>query len=370
MTQSTSTGRASMGADIELWYSQRGGATTTTLALRKHWLQDEFNGGGVRLLSLAEAASRDIRLSHYHHGHSGLVREGSNVPAIWARAQGQQAVVVGVTSVDEFQGVFALAGGKVRDLADLKGKRLGLPLRRQAMVDLQRASAQRGLSTALAIAGLPRDAGKWVHIQSPDFEYPQKVSGREIELEALLSGYVDVVFLRGAQGVAASHDRRFALVADLNLQADFLARANSGTPRAITVDLPFLQRHPQLVARYLAVLLRTAEWARHNAQAVRQLVALETPEYAPEHVVAAHGAALQHAFAPQLGDAAIAALKAQNAYLREYGFIAADIDIDAWIEPAPLREASRMLAERAHVAALSGAHSHAWHAPGAGLRAH
>ena len=78
MTHSTFTGR---GAGVELWYSQRGGATTTALALRKHWLQDEFNGGGVRLLSLAEAASRDIRLSHYHHGHSGLLREGSNVPA-------------------------------------------------------------------------------------------------------------------------------------------------------------------------------------------------------------------------------------------------------------------------------------------------
>lgn len=357
-------------ADVELWYSQRGGATATALALRKHWLQDEFAGGGVRLLSLEQAASRDIRLSHYHHGHSGLLREGSNVSAIWARARGQQAVVVGITSVDEFQGVFVRAGGKLRELADLKHRRLGLPLRRHALVDLQRASALRGLRNALTVAGLAHDAANWVHIESPDFEYPQRVSGRAIELEALLSGYVDAVFLRGAQGVAAARDGRLQLLADLNQQADPLLRANSGTPRTITVDQPFLQRHPQLVARYLAALLRTAEWARHNGQAVRQLVALETPEYAPEIVAASHGPALQHAFTPQLGEAAIAALTAQKDFLRETGFIRSDIDIAQWIAPAPLRDALRLQAERTRAAVLSSVRAEAWHASVAGLRAH
>lgn len=106
------------------------GATTSALALRKHWLQDEFAQGGTVLRSLSDAASRDIRLAYYHHGQSGLLREGANVPAIWARASGQQAVVVGITWVDEYQGILSLAGGKVRDLSDLKGRRLGLPLRR------------------------------------------------------------------------------------------------------------------------------------------------------------------------------------------------------------------------------------------------
>ena len=334
-------------AAIDLWYSQRGGATTTALALRRHWLQDEFApnraGADVRLLSLAEAASRDIRLSHYHHGQSGLLREGSNVPAIWARAAGQQAVVVGITRVDEFQGVFARAGGKLRALDELKGRRLGLPLRRHAMVDLQRASAQRGLSTALQVAGLHKDAGRWVHIDSPDFEYPQRVSGREIEVEALLSGYVDAVFLRGAQGVAAARDPRLLLLADLNRQSDPLLRANSGTPRTITVDLPFLQRHPAIVARYLAVLLRTAQWAASNREQVEALVALETPEYAAEVVMAAHGADLHRAFTPRLDAPGIAALTAQKAYLLEYGFISADFDVDQWIAPEPLREAVALL---------------------------
>lgn len=333
-------------APVELWYSHRGGATTSALALRKHWLQDEFAQGGTVLRSLSDAASRDIRLSHYHHGQSGLLREGSNVPAIWARAAGQQAVVVGITWVAEYQGIISLAAGKVRTLADLKGKRLGLPLRRRALIDLQRASAQRGFTSALRIAGLPHATARWVHIESPDFEYPQRTAGREVELDALREGYVDAVFVRGAQGYAASQDPRFHQVADLNQQGDPLLRTNSGTPRTITVDAPFLALHPEIVARYLAVLLRTARWAGENPAEVAELVPRDTPEYAAAHVIGAHGPALHTSFTPSLGGAHIAALLAQKQFLLDWGYLAADFQVGDWIDHEPLRRAAELLAER------------------------
>ena len=344
MTHFPST--AGDGTPVELWYSHRGGATTSALALRQHWLQDEFAQGGTLLRSLSEAASRDIRLSHYHHGQSGLLREGSNVPAIWARAAGQHAVVVGVTWVAEYQGILTLAGGKLRELADLKGKRLGLPLRRRALIDLQRASALRGFTSALQIAGLPHATARWVHVESPDFEYPQRTPGREIELAALRSGYVDAVFLRGAQGYTAAQDPRFHQLADLNAQADPLLRTNSGTPRTITVDAPFLARHPDIVARYLAVLLRTARWAAGNPAQVADAVARETPDYIPAHVLGAHGADLHTAFTPALDAERIAALAAQKRFLLDWGFLAGDFDMQDWIDPAPLRRAAEFLAQR------------------------
>lgn len=324
---------------IQLWYSHRGGATATGLAVSKGWLHAEFDAGATSLRSLEDAASRDIRLSYYHHGQTGLFREGGNVPAIWARAEGQGAVVVGITWVDEYQGILVPRDSGIHTLADLKGKRLGLPLRRRALIDIHRASAQRGFATSLEVAGIDPRAARWTHIESPDFEFPQRDPGRDIELEALHSGYVDAVFLRGAQGYAAARDPSLREVADLNCLHDPLQRVNNGTPRPITVDRDFLARHPDIVRRYLGVLLRAGSWARDNPEEVGTLAALENPGYTADDVIGALGPALHRSLSPALDPVRRAGLAAQKEFLLDWGYIRHDFDIDDWINPAPLSEA-------------------------------
>lgn len=321
---------------VELWYSHRGGATASALAARKGWLQDEFAQGGTVLRALSDADSRDIRLAHYHHGQSGLLREGGNVPAIWARSEGQSAVVVAITWVDEYQGILVRADSKIRNLGDLQGKRLGVPLRRRAMIDLQRASAQRGFATALTLAGLDPTVARWTHIQSPDFEYPQRTSGQDVELDALRSGYVDAVFLRGTPGYAASQDPAFREIADLNRQSAPLLRVNNGTPRPITVDRAFLERHPEIVQRYLSVLVRTARWATSHPQEVNALLADENPGYTAEQIAGTHGPRLHRSLMPSLSPSCVAGLELQKNFLLSWRFIQQDFDVNQWIDPAPL----------------------------------
>lgn len=344
----TSPSKSRSDSPVELWYSHRGGATASALAIRKGWLQEEFSQGGTLVRSLSDADSRDIRLSHYHHGQSGLLREGGNIAAIWARSEGQNAVVVAITWVDEYQGILTRADSHIRDVADLKGKRLGLPLRRRAMIDLQRASAQRGFATALGLAGLDPHTAHWVHIQSPDFEYPQLTSGQDVELDALRTGYVDAIFLRGAQGYAASQDPALRQVIDLNLQSDRLLRANNGTPRPITIDRAFLDRHPDIVKRYLAVLARTARWAGRNQGETVRLIAQESPGYTVEHVLGAHGPRMHRGLMPALGEHHIAGLEAQKNFLLEWRYIQNDFDIQQWIEPALLEQVLQTPALHTH----------------------
>jgi sulfonate transport system substrate-binding protein len=327
---------------IELWYSHRGGATATGLAVRKGWLHAQFAAGTTLLRSLEDAASRDIRLSYYHHGQTGLIREGGNVPAIWARSKSQDAVVVGVTWVDEYQGILVRRDSGIRDLADLKRKRLGLPLRRHALIDIGRASAQRGLATALASAGLDPRSAHWVHIESPDFEYPQRNAGRDIELDALRSGYVDAVFLRGAQGHAAARDPTLLQLADLNRLDDPLQRVNNGTPRPITVDRAFLARHPDIVRRYLGVLVHAALWARDDPAEATALIALDNPGYTSAQVAGALGPAWHNSLTPALGPVHVAGLATQKEFLLDWGYIRHDFDVNDWIDRAPLSEALDM----------------------------
>ncbi|VXB82764.1 ABC transporter substrate-binding protein [Massilia sp. 9I] len=344
----------------QLWYSCRGGATATGLAVRKGWLHAEFAGGGTQLRALEEAASRDIRLSYYHHGQTGLVREGGNIPAIWARSENQSAVVVGVTWVDEYQGILVRRDSGIRELADLKGKRLGLPLRRRALIDIGRASAQKAFVTALTLAGRDPRIARWTHIEAPDFEFPQRSGGRDIELAALRSGYVDAVFLRGAQGYAARGEADLRELVDLNRLEDPLLRVNNGTPRPVTVDRAFLARHPDVVRRYLAVLLRAASWARAHPDEVAGLVALENPGYTVDAVAGALGPGLHRSLSPALGPLQLAGLAAQKDFLLDWGYIRHDFDVADWTDPAPLAEAlaSEQRAPAAALAAGAGALRH------------
>jgi ABC-type nitrate/sulfonate/bicarbonate transport system substrate-binding protein len=327
---------------VELWYSHRGGATATGLAVQKGWLQEAFAGGDTDLRALEDAASRDIRLAHYHHGQTGLVREGGNIAAIWARSEGQSAVVIGITWVDEYQGILVRRDSGIRTLADLRGRRLGLPLRRRALIDLQRASAQRGFVTALELAGLDPRQAKWIHIERPDFEFPQRLTARDLELDALRSGQVDAIFLRGAQGYAAAQDPAVYELADLNQQEDPLKRVNHGTPRPITVDRAFLDRHPEIVRRYLSVLVKGARWAATHGDEVPTLIAADVPGYSAAEVLGAHGPQLHRSLLPSLRPSYVAGLAEQKRFLLEWRYIDHDFDIDQWIDPAPLADVLRI----------------------------
>lgn len=325
----------------QLWYSHRGGATATGLAVRTGRLHAEFAGGSTSLRALEEAASRDIRLAYYHHGQTGLLREGGNIPAIWARSQNQNAVVVGITWVDEFQAIFVRRDSKLRELADLARKRIGLPLRRRALIDIGRAGAQKGFATALVAAGLDPLRARWTHIESPDFEFPQHHGDRELETSALLSGYVDAIFLRGAQAVAARRNPGLRVLARLDELDVPFATVSNGTPRPITVDRDFLARHPEVVQRYLGVLLRTADWASANLQDAARLIALDVPGYPAELVLEALGPGMHHKLAPVISTRHHDALGAQKDFLLEWGFIRKDFSIEEWTDPLPLAAAQR-----------------------------
>ncbi|HSC88038.1 MAG TPA: hypothetical protein VLC09_12235, partial [Polyangiaceae bacterium] len=89
---------------VDIWYSRCGAATASALAIRQGWLQREFDGGSTRLHSLRDSDDQEVLNSHYHHGLSGLFREGGNIPPIWARAGGSDTAVVAITWLDEYQG--------------------------------------------------------------------------------------------------------------------------------------------------------------------------------------------------------------------------------------------------------------------------
>jgi len=335
---------------VELYYTRCGAATASALAIRKNWLQEEFAKPGTILHSLRDSHSLAVRNSHYNHSQSGMFREGGNIPPLWAKGQGQDTVVVAITWLDEYQGILTRKDSGIKTVADLKGKRLGVPLHRNAVIDFQRGAAQHGYETALKLEGLSVQDVTLVDLEAPSYDSEdgprQARTGepRNIELSALDSGEVDAIFLRFARGYRLSQDERYHEVININTLKDPLLRVNNGTPRPVTVDRAFLKKHPEVVVRYLAVLLRTAEWAAQHHDEVVDLLAPEDGGGSREDILGSHGKDVHLSFTPKLSAQYIEGLTVQKNFLRDWGYIAHDYDVNEWIDPAPLAEAEKIVA--------------------------
>jgi len=100
------------------------------------------------------------------------------------------------------------------------------------------------------------------------------------------------------------------------------------------------------VARYLAVLLRTARWAESHPDEVLQLLVPENGGQGSsvDEVIGSHGPNVHLSFTPKLSADYIAGLNTQKNFLRDWGYLKADFDINDWIVKEPLAEAHKLFA--------------------------
>lgn len=338
-----------MTQPTDIWYTRCGGATASTIAIQEKFLQDEFSGEDTVLHALQETQDRAIRESHFDHSIPSMFREGGNIPPIWARAKGVDTVVVGISWVDEFQSIVARADGEIRNLADLKGKRLAVPLYEGITIDFQRGANFHGLANGLALAGLTRNDVTFVDIVIPE---GQRQASGTAEIEALFDGRVDVVFLRQSSGLTLFREHRETLreLVRLTDEPNPLHRINNGTPRPVTVHRSFLDQHRDIVVRYLGALLRAAEWAEANPAGALEALTREDGRSTSE-IIAATFPRYATSLRPRLTQDYIDGLAAQKDFLLEWGFLAKDFDIAAWIDHGPLAEAEALLTAKSAVAA-------------------
>jgi sulfonate transport system substrate-binding protein len=336
------------GAVTELWYTRCPVPTTSGIAQHFRWLQDEFARQGIELKSIRASEDKTVRESHFTHEQSRMFREGGNVPPIWARANGRNTAVVGITWVDEEQLILVRSDSDIQDVAGLKGRRLGLPRHVTKLVDVGRAQDLRGLLTALSLAQLTRDEAVLVDIAGGDFDLRELKENeprrRHLTLDALLAGEVDAIYAKGAVSATLIAEHGLRPILDINANPDPLVRVNAGTPRPITVDRTLALEQPELVARYLAVLLRTAQWAVQHPTEVIEAVAAETGALA-QAVRRGFGPDLHRHLTPTLSEQYVTGLAAQKTFLLQEGFLPGDFDFDGWIVREPLELAQQLLRE-------------------------
>ena len=333
-----------------LWYTRCAVPTASSLAFQQGWLQQSFANIDIALASVRAAEDLAVRDSHYTNSLRNQFREGGNVPAIWAKSTGAPTAVVGITWVEEFQAIVSSRSSGLSRVEQLRGRKLGLPRHESPLVDHGRASALHGFVSTLKAAGIDEEEVSFIDIDVARLDIREDAETGVLSdrkrppslLDALDSGVVDAIYVKGPNGIRQVRERGLKIVFEISAHWDPLIRVNNAVPRPITADRERVIRDPDLVARYLVVLLETGRWAsKHPAETLR-LVAHETGSSEGD-AAQAYGYALHRQLVPTLEADVVAGLEEQKRFLHQRGFLAKDFDFRAWIEPEPLALARKQL---------------------------
>ena len=342
-----------MQAPIPIYYTRCPVPTASGIAFQRGMFAELFRESGYEVRNLSELGpnGRDV---HYTHSIEAFFREGGGAPPVWARANGVDSVVLGITFMEELLGVFVRADDPVESVADLAGRRLALPVWPRLVFNFWRFAALKGLHSALAVHGLRDDDVEFVDIVEgwdphersnvgrSDLEQPARCEYRN-QLQALLAGEVDAVFGKGPEAVLLQREAggRIRLLYDLRRASAVAHRVNNSTPRLLTTSRHLVDRHFAAVVRYVRTLIRAARWTETHAIDARRLIAREC-SVGQDEVETCLEIDYAGKLLPRVGDELVAALAVMKSFLYERGFIARDFELEDWIDSRPLDEAYRL----------------------------
>jgi ABC-type nitrate/sulfonate/bicarbonate transport system substrate-binding protein len=320
----------------ELWYTRCPVPTATGIAAGLGWL------GEARSLQDG-ALGTALRGEHFTHDLTSLIREGGNVPALWARSRGADTRLIGLTWIDERQAIVVRAeDGVGGDRFALAGRRVAIPLRPAERIDFWRAMALAGFAGALALEGETLGAVALIDVEAtvggrgPDGFAP--------EVAAVAEGRADAAYVKGAPGLEAAARAGLVIGIDLDDVPDRTTRVNNGTPRPITVHRELLEQRPEDVVAFVATLLRAADWAAENPGEVAGALARETYADA-SYVAGAYRNDFHRSLHLDLSEERLRLLERQKDFLYANGFLEAEVDLGAWTDHTILDAARERRAE-------------------------
>lgn len=344
----------------EIWYTRCPVPTASGIALQNGWLEQAFQAKGIELRSLRASEQRDIRESHFTHTLEHSFRQGGNAPALYARSEGADTVLLGLHWSTQYQGILARPDAGIQQLADLKGKRFALPRRVNDKIDFWRSISLQGYSAVLKLAGLTLEDIELVDIpversfvdplqgqmDAGSWRAAELLRQHLAETRELLRDGVDVLFGHSVWGVALREQFNLQEVTNLANHPDPLVRINNGQPKTLTVSAGLLREHPELVDHYVLQLLRAARWAQDNPSPARRFLAIETGS-AEAWLDEGIGAQATENLAISLEPTLVEALDRRKAFLLAHGFIRQDFAVQDWFDAGPLQRATAALAQHA-----------------------
>jgi ABC-type nitrate/sulfonate/bicarbonate transport system substrate-binding protein len=309
------------------------------------------NSSGVDIKPVRAVSDRFARESHFTHSLDNLFRQGGNAPALYAKSSGAQTRLVALSYSPQYQGLLVLPDSDIKELGDIRGKRLALPRRVREPIDFWRSISLQGYENALRTVGLSLNDVTLVDLPTDDSfsdvaldneltRVAQLLRQPQRETIAWLRGEVDVIFGYSVWGAALREQFSARELIDLNQAATLKEKINNGVPKTLTVSAKLLEERPELVEQYLFETLKSAQWARENANEARHIIAAGTGA-----VEALLIDGVEQTLDISLDEGLIEALNYRKEFLLRESFIPNDFEINEWIDPAPLKRARERFAK-------------------------
>jgi ABC-type nitrate/sulfonate/bicarbonate transport system substrate-binding protein len=337
----------------EVFYTICPAALASHVAIEKGWVEEEFKKVGASPRYIG-SLPKDQWIARITHRRSDLLREGGNIPAIWAKSEGAETKLIGLAFVETRGKIVVRVGSGIRKVADLRGKRIGLSFSGTDRVDFARATAQQSILLALEIAGVDKKDVEFVDI--PEFEtktedpYSSRLESASKPTEflgngkfksfpwkdglALLEGRVDAVYAGSGKSEQLEAKGLVTTIEDLGRYPDWTLQAVNN-PRAITVSTELAQQTPEIVTAWLKALIKAGHWIKKNPSAAAVIfaqVATGSEEYIAKDI-------LTYDFVPNLSEKSIVAIEIEKKFLLEHGYIRNYFDVKEWVDGSFLEQA-------------------------------
>lgn len=278
-------------------------------------LKKEFEKEGieVQFLTFDGGSAASVALGA---GELDFMYTGNN-PALRLAASGANVKAIGLSSWNpDTETVVAVPeNSPARTLQDLKGKRVAY------LTGTVRHSI---FSKALASVGL-----KTSDVQSFNL-------GIESSGPALARGDIDAL----VESTGTAQKLVDAGQARILYDAGVSGKPEWSVPYIITANGDFLAKYPEVAERLLAQDIALARWADENPeQAIRIYVDETGNNEASVRKTYADG---KFHLDPRITDAAVAALKGEEAFMAENGLLRGKIDYDQWIDRSYYEAAARV----------------------------
>ena len=336
-----------------IWYTRCPVPTASGIAYQRGMFDTAFEGTGFKVRNIRDAGGGKGGLNtHFSHTLENSFREGGGSPPVWARANGADTSLLGVSFVEETLGLFVRNDADIHHVADLAGKRCALPVWPDLVMNFFRFAALKAFDSALRLHDMGQgdvqfvdvtETGDHFELLNPAFASGEKRQMRSYyncQMQALLNGEVDAIFAKGGEIAVMLQEARGGIRMLYNLiDAEPLwAKVNNATPRILSVSNSLVREHPELVVRYARTLLQAAKWAQQCPEQATECMARETG-VSESDIHTYYTANLHAKLAPSLSPTMLETVEVMKNFLYENGFIEHNFELRDWMAADLLREA-------------------------------
>lgn len=329
-------------SDKKIYYTICPVANASYIAANHGFLKEKLEKIGYDPIKLQTLEQKEWA-AHFTFHNDRLFREGGNIPPLWTKSNGTGVVLLAVNTIDAYQPVLVREDSGINSVADLKGKKLAIPVHTDVLIDFHKASVEHGFELALELNGIAKDEVEWVNVINDegyhsDRGLPATKSIASAEISALARGEVDAIFTRGGDIGKVEPGLKVKVIYDVWKQSGDVQPVNNVYPNVLTVSEKLAKEEPEVVVAFLKAAIIAARWAKDHKDEAEALLAEQTHSTIEEYR-ATHTEDHYTKLEPNLDPEALKALQIQSDFLLDHGYLAKPVNVSEWADPSFLSRA-------------------------------